>query len=344
MSRKRDRRIAETANEFTDKLATVSSLEVVGSRSNDDLFVLDRVGAQFSRKRARVQSQEEKIVSNVISKTEKALLKKAVKAPASVPQKESKSTNLSDIWGSDNASPAEKMPVQSSRKTKVVIPGMSYNPRMQDHQDAVTAALALEVAKTTAANDNDLVQTALISTDRAVLNDSDNEEEDMNSLAMVGSQSTTKSTKKTEKLTRAQRNKLRTRNIAEYEQNLLREQKKKLKQVNNIGGIIQELRKTERIVTETKAAALLRKKLAEEAEKKAMSYEEAGCVPLTDELAGNMRQIIPKGVFIRDKQTEMRNNGDLMARDRRNRRTYEKPHADKKVVWVPKYKVHELAQ
>ncbi len=101
-----------------------------------------------------------------------------------------------------------------------------------------------------------------------------------------------------------------------------------------------------RTIEEEEQQALTRKQLKEnkkklsEEEKKlhTLTYEDAATVPLSDELTGSLRTIIPKGVAVLDHTMHMRQSGDLATRDRRKRKAYEKPHGDKNVVWIPKYK------
>jgi len=68
-----------------------------------------------------------------------------------------------------------------------------------------------------------------------------------------------------------------------------------------------------------------------------LTYEEAACVPLSDELHGSLRQVVPKGNRAKDHQNNMVSAGITSTSLRRNRRAYEKPHASKNIKWIPKY-------
>ena len=69
-----------------------------------------------------------------------------------------------------------------------------------------------------------------------------------------------------------------------------------------------------------------------------MSYDDVSTVPLTDELKGSLRAMRPKGVASVLQKATMLAAGDLMAKDRRKRRVYEKPHGAKRIKYVARYK------
>lgn len=73
-----------------------------------------------------------------------------------------------------------------------------------------------------------------------------------------------------------------------------------------------------------------------------MSYEEIGAIPLSDELGGGLRTVLPKGVALSHHASAMRQSGDLAAIDRRTRRAHEKPHGPRRTAWHAKYKYNEL--
>jgi hypothetical protein len=146
------------------------------------------------------------------------------------------------------------------------------------------------------------------------------------------------------KLTRAQRNKMRSKRILGYEKNLAERQNaldKDLaflpKHIKSIE-VEETLRKAQKEFQVAQKAAKLE---AERAALTAMNYADAGTVPLTDELHGSLRLIQPKGISLADQSALMTAAGDLADRNRRNRQKHEKPHAGKKVVWIPKYKHSE---
>lgn len=84
----------------------------------------------------------------------------------------------------------------------------------------------------------------------------------------------------------------------------------------------------------TSSARVVARKLAAEA----MDYEEVGAIPLSDELGGGLRTILPKGVALSHRAAAMRKSGDIAVVERRSRRSHEKPHAPRRTAWHAKYK------
>lgn len=144
--------------------------------------------------------------------------------------------------------------------------------------------------------------------------------------------------KQPERKTRTQRNKEKNRSKRQHD--LIQKQKEKrfLKSVHQAPKVLKEIEK-EAAEQEIKRNALQNLiKQTKEEEKDQMTYREAGVVPLTDELHGNLRQIKPKGLPVREQVNSMIKSGDMMAKDRRKRRKGERPHAGPRIKWIPKYK------
>jgi hypothetical protein len=71
----------------------------------------------------------------------------------------------------------------------------------------------------------------------------------------------------------------------------------------------------------------------------AMSYHEAGEVPLSDELSGSLRRIIPKGSGLNNTVSKLKSTGALQFRDKFNRRKGDNTlRQQKRVVWVARHK------
>ncbi len=153
-----------------------------------------------------------------------------------------------------------------------------------------------------------------------------------------GNRSNNKLEKRPEKLTQTQRNKLRKRKLLKYEQRLADREKFVLRGINALPYHISKIEKLEKQQEMKRNAMKLLKKSREVEDKKALTYQEVGVIPLTDELNGSLRQIKPKGIAVVEQVHSMVKVGDLMAKDRRERRRGEKPHAGKRVKWIPKYK------
>jgi hypothetical protein len=143
------------------------------------------------------------------------------------------------------------------------------------------------------------------------------------------------------KLTRAQRNKMRTKRITGYEKTLVERQKSLEKGLSALPKHLKSVQEEEAQKEAQKEFRAAQKEAtleAQEAALTAMTYEDAGTVPLTDELQGSLRLMQPKGVSLNDQSALMTAAGDLANRNRRNRKKSEKPHAGKKIKWIPKYK------
>jgi hypothetical protein len=143
------------------------------------------------------------------------------------------------------------------------------------------------------------------------------------------------------KLSRAMRNKMRAKRISGYEKTLVDRQKALEKGLASLPKHLKSVeeeeaqREAQKEFREAQKVALLE---AQEAALTAMTYEDAGTVPLTDELQGSLRLMQPKGVSLADQSALMTAAGDLANRNRRNRKKSEKPHSGKKIKWIPKYK------
>jgi hypothetical protein len=72
-----------------------------------------------------------------------------------------------------------------------------------------------------------------------------------------------------------------------------------------------------------------------------MRYEEGASVPLSDELTGSLRTVVPKGLPVSERAARLRDRGLLAdpAFQRRKRKVHEKPHKPRALVWHPKYKL-----
>jgi len=350
MSR-RDKRIAETSAEFEEARSRASAAQIVNERADGGaLFVVDRTGSKSARR--RIHKEQEAVVANVpASKTEKALLKKkmAVKAK-NVSPSSSSSAGLKDLWrdeGSTKANPRIKRPKSASvpAAKKVAGPGFSYNPLPLAHQDVLAEALALEIKK----REKEMRESRAVqmfkgeSSVQSALsdgsdNDDDDEDDDDNEDDEGDGENVSRGAKKgSMKKTKAQRNRERRRKDLEAEKSLELAGKNALKTIDQLPKIVKSIEKEEQ-----KAAALreLRKVQRQSAvDVTAMSYHEAGEVPLSDELSGSLRRIIPKGSGLNNTVSKLKSTGALQFRDKFNRRKGDNTlRQQKRVVWVARHK------
>ena len=325
-------------------------------------------------------------VKSIVSLTERKLVERAVaKLKQEEQQQQTTSTStaatttstkkheLNDLWAEDtsvlivNRSISDSSSSSSSssssgnrkrgvpvgaaagpRKKKVIpaIAGQSYNPSVEDHQDALAEALALEIKKreeelsTKGPVDvtlSALTQSVLVTdeSDEEDNNNGDDNDGDDDADADCDGAKVTKQRVR-EKLSKAQRNKIKARKVAEFESAQERVEKSILKSIDDSAAILKSLDDEEKRRADAKAFRAAQRKDASEAG--ALTREEAVLVPLSDELRGSLRTLLPKGCAVKDQARAMRSNGDLMAQDRRKRKSTEKPHGSKRIKWHAKYK------
>jgi nucleolar protein 53 len=163
--------------------------------------------------------------------------------------------------------------------------------------------------------------------------DSDSGDNDDNN----GIENTSKSKKVPKKLTTAQRNKKRLRNIQSFEQSKIDSEKSVLEEIEKmIPAITKEIEKEEK--TRQLNAELRKLNKSKGVDTTAMSLRDVSYVPLSDELHGSLRAVKPKGSIIYEHVASMETSGELGKKNTRKRRKTEKPHAEMKVKWHAKYK------
>jgi hypothetical protein len=248
----------------------------------------------------------------------------------------SEATETVDIWGPQ--SDALCQPRASSKAIKVVklVPNaaLSYNPSFDQHQGALAEALAIELRKREKDSNTTQLPTVppMVST-AGNLDEEDSDEDD----SVDGEDKAPRGLSRRQKegkLTRAQRNRIRSRNIAGFEASIAKSGKDILKSIDNLPAILKELEREEQL-KETEAQL---RALKAEPSVETMSYEEAGLVPLSDELRGSLRSLVPRGVLVKTLESDMRGTGKLMSRARRAKKTKEAPFGAKRIKWVARHK------
>jgi nucleolar protein 53 len=252
---------------------------------------------------------------------------------------------LKDLWGTEETQESavmtkkvQKPSVELSTSKKVAGPGFSYNPTPQAHQDALAEALALEIKKRERElRDRKPVNVMPVTRQEDEVNDSDDDDEDDDDDGGAdGISQSAKKAKMKEKKTRAQRNKERRRKDQEAERSVEQSEKRLLKDIEKLPALVQSIEKEERKVASLR---LLRKVQAQSAvDETAMTYEEAGAVPLSDELSGTLRRVIPKGSGLNSTVTKFKSTGAIQFRDKFKRHKGDNLHTRKRVVWVARHK------
>jgi hypothetical protein len=365
MSKKRQReRIQEISQDFLDYHATKQLENGLKAKENDELYTVDRTGS-IGRRRKMNKIQELKDEGKyIVSKTEKKLIEKLAKK-TKTPVVDDKNGKLIDIWGEEGnsiivanrkSSRIHSVPtVKKSSKLVPAIPGQSYNPSSEHHQEAILKAhettfkkeqediknkiihnqihnthIVDEVANTLIRDGNDSLLTNNQSDESDDSDEDDNDNSDVKRNRLTRKQRT--------KLTQAQRNKARERKKMQFERNKALLAKKMMKTLNHLPSIVKELEKLEKSKKALKDEIKRKKQQTLTEEQQKLSYEEAGNVPLSDELNGSLRKLKPKGSLLVGQVSKMVNSGDVLSKDRRKRKNKEKPHGAKRVVWTPKYK------
>lgn len=308
-------------------------------------FEEDRRGSHSKRRRLQREAAEQALVpsvnqSSTVSRADQAVLKKILNKPRIIEQEE----ESQDIWGSVGPI-ATRGSSSVSQKANKAAPTrtLSYNPAFEEHQEALAEAFALELKKRE--EDKRKADGRLQSVPAIPVGqlddeeDEDDEEEgDEEEDAADGSRPLRGlSRRKSMKLTRAQRNKIRARNIAGFTASIEKGEKDIVRSIDNVPALLRDIAADEQRRETEKELRRLRDEEARLAAG-AMSYEEAGLVPLSDELGGSLRALLPKGVLIKTLEADMRKSGKLLAKDRRALRRGEKPHGGKNIRWVAKHK------
>jgi hypothetical protein len=370
---KGQKRARKTAREYEDQMGYLAAERETQAQLNEALFTIDRSGSKAAKKvvekvlapqaKGTFESATEKKLIARISTTEK-------KQPYAKLLTATGSNEVRDLWdepvvtkGKSKAAPTDVS--SSAKRLKVAVPGQSYNPSSTDHQDALAQAVALQIkkdeahlmiSKSTIEMAERTKRGAMSSiTDVEMQEESDDEsddeednegEESGNEDGEDGTSSkkTSRSAlKKKERFTRAQRNKIRNRNINSSEQAKAIAEKELLKSIGKLSKIVEDIEAKDSSSQDTiskKKAKAAAAEAAKQAALTALDAHDIGSVPLSDELqaGGGLRTVIPKGVSLFDRQANMRSAGDLNVPDKRGRRAHEKPHGPRRIAWHAKHK------
>lgn len=357
MPKKRQRE-AEIVKGYEEFLDNKINEEIIQSKDDNDLFIIDRIGSKNTRKKIKKEEKIQKDL-NIISKVERKLIEKKLQDinnnnENNSNEKKKKKEKIIDLWDNDESISTKS--TKSNNKTKhikkalkVPLPGISYNPAHLDHQDALAEALAItlrheeEKVRKSLNFSSPTTTSAITSTTESEQNDnigsdSESENENNNSLQLP------KKHRLPQKKTRAQRNKEKNRKLLRYQKAM---QLKEQRLLNSINKIPKHLSAIEKKIEENeikKKSIELLKKETEERLAKEMTYNDAGAVPLTEELNGSLRCIKPLGLAVSQQSIAMRAVGNINDRMKaRNRKKGEKLHPQKRVKWIPKYKYKETS-
>ncbi len=383
-SRKRDRRIAETAVEYDNAVHAKIDAEVLANRDSDSLFIVDRTGSKNARRKIEKEAASAAKAYSV-SKVEDHLIKKKIKAMEQGKSSQfqakkqnaiqSKKLDLHDPWGDDSnvvigRKPATNIveeiahhrnravmpPKAPTNKRKIDGPGFSYNPDEDQHQDLLAEALALELqalekkarAEGTFGKNADASSTL----NKEEIHDGSEDEEEESEIevseeeeesADKGRKLSRKQRQALERKTRAQRNKEKMKRKRLHELEKIQTMQRLIKTLRSVPRLMNELDKAAKIAEAQKAIAEMRSEEQAEAKAKALTYKEAGSVPLTDEIGDSLRTIRPKGNRLSGLQNSLIESKDAISKDHRRHKKGEHPHRAKNIKWHAKYKYNTTA-
>lgn len=170
MSRaKRAQREQVVAAEFQAAAAVGAESTRLQAKADADLFVVDAVGTGVRRRKKIAPKPSQKPAKKVTAKRRsvptQADLGKRKRLRDGDRPKASVDDAVTDIWG---AAPSSSNAPGKAARSKVVRslpahaktapcchPGVSYNPRTEDHQDIVAAAVAVELRRNEAKVEKD---------------------------------------------------------------------------------------------------------------------------------------------------------------------------------------------
>jgi hypothetical protein len=346
-SNKRKDRIEENTELHASAVADENLSKILKTKGDDKLFVVDTTGSNNSRRKV-IKEVAEKASGKkeYVHKLDTKVKANAAQVALALKKREEAATEFAmhDLWTNDKKEKGK--PVRAKEiKTKIAVPGLSYNPSLNDHQDALAEGLALEVEKVEKeAKKNARLDDASIMSELtlSVMNTGDPESDEDEEDDEANPNRNRLSRRLRSKFTRAQRNKLRTRREENYGKNRDKMEADMLKSINTVPTILKALNVDKQVQQNRKAvaAAHAKEKLLQEQhmETTGMTYQEAGAIPLSDELQGSLRQMKPKGVLLNEEVSKLQKAGDMMEQDRRKRRKGEKPHGQEKIRWVAKHK------
>ena len=276
---------------------------------------------------------------------------------------------LSDVWGDDDESavggtrtPAANIAEEVTKrravmarkdpqqKRKIDAPGFSYNPDQAEHQNLLAEALGLELRAlekkaraegkfTDAIKDGvapTLEESESESESEAEISEEEDDEEEANSGGKR--KLSRKEQRKFVRKTQAQRNKEKNKRKALHDLERLQRMQRLLRTLKQVPAMLNELDKREAIAEANRAIKELQAEEKAEEAAKALTYQEAKDVPLTDELGEGLRTLRPKGNRLTGMQNLLISSNDAVSRTHRNFKKGEHPHKAKNVKWVAKHK------
>lgn len=339
----------------------------VRKRVTDDAAVAKRSSGKSKTEHTLIKKRVKALLNGETTKHQQRL--------AIIADKQATKAVMGDPWGNDIfVAPVIKMaPVDIVQeltikkapaparamlgRKKIIKPashGMSYNPSEQEHQDLLAEALALEMkhreqkAKDEGEHERsyESIENRGVSEPIVSLNANTDDSETSDDSDDAGSERdddgprklSRKERSKLTKKTKAQRNQDKLKRAAARIREKDAEIRRLVKEMNNAPIIAKEVEKQANLKAAAKELKLRQREAQQAEDAKALSYDEAGHVPLSDELRGSLRTIIPKGNSTAGMQRSFVNAGEVTAKGHRKQKVGEHPHKARNIKWVAKYK------
>lgn len=378
MGKKRSRRVAETNTEYEQALISKAEAEVLQNREDDELFLVDRSGSKTSRRKIeKEQSRKEMGVlasateEHLVKKKMKEILERRKGDKGDRGRVEEATTNSLDIWGevpsqeevilaiSNKNRLRMRQPAEAATKKaiKVTGNGFSYNPAAVHHQDVLAKATTLETNKREKdAKERNGFERGNRVRDAAITgngepesgsesgsdsDDDDYEDEEVQEKGSKVSKKNEKSEKRkvmNEKMSVAQRNKQKAHKALLTQHKSDKALKGIEKQIENWPSILKAVEKTEKLAEKKRTLKRTKKEASESEKKSAVTYEESADVPLSDELGGSLRTLIPKGSNVKTMSRNYDGAGKTTKKNNTNNKKGQHPHRAPNVKWIARHR------
>jgi hypothetical protein len=350
MSKRLRKRVNDNSEIAHRDMELTNQINQVSESKDHELFVIDRIGSKSARKRiAQTNSTDNQTDGNIPLSKKRIYNKIAKKSQQHRISNRTYSvaiTNeLRDIWDTnaqDEKSTIEKnidLKVRPSKKIITPLAGQSYNPSESDHQDVLAEACALEIRKIEKDIHNPTINSTIVEANNTnfsfAYDDTDDEDDEM--IQTTDRTKSKETNKRTKIVTRAMKNRKRSRQEQSFLESKKEAAKKLLKDIDVLPKLLQDVENKEKEINNKQTLRSL--KLQTDKQGTNLSYENADMIPLSDELNGSLRSIVPKGNQLKDRLLTMVENGDAASKNRRKAKAFEKPHSAPKLKWVAKYKL-----
>jgi hypothetical protein len=345
MPRKKQR-IFELEQDLNNEVIDSAQQSLLASKLDETLFVIDTTGS----KKRKGEIEKLKSLNSQLSIAEKKKLVKISAIKSKVSIKSSKNEVVYDLWNDtesaknteNSSSLHEEKNDKKKKKKKIPLtsihPGFSYNPSKTDHAIVITEAVALEESKLKKEEKEKKTLASILKPTPVNYTFEDDIDSDYNDDSDIDDNSESeinnKKVKIKSKLTRSERNKKKEKK----ERKFLEEQNKKslniIKSINSLPLILKTIEAKEKSLKLSKSTSPHQP----ETDLPILTYEEAGHIPLSDELAGSLRKLVPKGNSVKDQVLRKVREGDMNSKYQRRKKMFEKPHGRRNLKWIPNIK------